>query len=458
MLDTETWLLFSIIFYCLVSVGMTIYAFGVRKASLFEPIGQYMIFFSLFTLPLPIRAYITQEIEGDVTPNLSILTPYLPIAVFLAALSLPIFVVGYYSTWANRIASAIPIPPTVERDRSFISFIFLSLLSALLIYLLVEESGGLVNLLLMGYGATSLMFGKGYLAVGFPWLFVASLFLLYRFTHKPSWTLTGFFVLVSIGIFGMQLLLGNRSGILYMGLTYLIYFNYAIKKISLKILLPLAISVFLALNFVGYLRNSNYDSFDDFLDRTAAYAANALSSESEGKGFFYTLTIGEFVVPFETLPQMIKSVGAEVSPLYGLSYLRAPLFIIPSVLFPDRPQALANWYMEEFYGGGNDLNEGRQFFFMSEAYLNWGPLGALLIVLLWGIFWGALHRYMLLSGGAPGVVLLYALSVAFMFRCIAGDFVSMLVGLPQQSLSAAIVGLMIATGFRPWRRITKTLK
>ena len=458
MPNTETWLLISIGFYCLVALVVSIYAFGLRRGSFFEPIGQYLFFCSLFTLPLPIRAYMTQDIVGNVTPHLPTLMPYLPMAVFLVAVTLPFFVAGYYSTWADKFATIIPIPPTEKRKQSFVAFIFLTLLSLILIYLLAEESGGLQSFLLMGYGASSLMYGKGYLAVGFPWLFVASLFLLYRFSSKPSWSLAVLIVLVSISIYGMQFILGNRSGIMYMGLTSLIYLNYGIKRISFKIMLPLIISAFLALNFAGYIRSGHYDSIDDFLDRVTTQSEQAVGEDSDGQGFFYTLTIGEFVVPFETLPQMIKSVGTEISPSFGLTYLRAPLYLIKRLIIPERPQSLAEWYVDEFYHEGNDLNEGRQFFYLAEAYLNGGALGVLLIVLLWGIFWGALHRYMLLSGGAPGVVLLYALSVAFMFRCIAGDFVSLLVGLPQQSLSAAIVGLMIATGFRPWYRITKTQK
>lgn len=456
MFETETWLLASVLFYCLVVGSAGIYIFFVRRASIFEPIGQYFCFFSLFTLPLPIRALITQEIEGDVTPHLPLLMPYMAGAVFLAASSFPLFVVGYYSGLAKKIARAIPQPPGDQGDHSLLAFVFLFCISAALIYMLVGGVDGLSSFLLMGYGASSLTFGKGYLAVGFPWMFVASLFLLYRFTLKKTWLTGIFFVLVSLIVFGMQLLTGNRSMILYMGLTILIYFNYAIKKISMRVLVVLAVSAFISLNFVGYLRSSNYDSFGDFFEKTVAYAGKVLESDSKGEGFFYTLTIGEFVVPFETLPQIMKSVGTDISPMYGETFLRAPLFVIPSVLFPERPLPIGNWYMEEFYGKGYGLNEGRQFYYISEGYLNFGLLGALLLVLAWGIMWGALHQYMLASRRAPGAVMLYALSVAFMFRCIAGDFVSLTIGLPQQSLSAAIMGLLIATGFRRWRALTRT--
>jgi hypothetical protein len=149
------------------------------------------------------------------------------------------------------------------------------------------------------------------------------------------------------------------------------------------------------------------------------------------------------VVPFETFPQMIKSVGEDVRPQFGLTYLKAPLFFIPYVVYPDRPDTLTHWYMLKFYGDTFGLNEGRAFFFLSEGYLNFGPIGVILTMLLWGAALGAAHSYGQSAKGQIGAILIYSLSVAFIFRAIAGDFVSVLVGLPEQVFSAALMGIWI---------------
>lgn len=103
---------------------------------------------------------------------------------------------------------------------------------------------------------------------------------------------------------------------------------------------------------------------------------------------FYTLTYGNFVVPFETLPQIMQSLAQSWDYWLGWSIPRSLALIVPSSFMPDRPLPLANWYMDVFYGGGSSLNEGRQFFFLSEAYLNFGWLGcAIWGLVIAGVFW-----------------------------------------------------------------------
>jgi hypothetical protein len=249
------------------------------------------------------------------------------------------------------------------------------------------------------------------------------------------------FVVAFVLICAMFLLIGSRNMIVYMFLTVALFWHYAIRPIRFKRLAALGLLSFLALNIVGYLRTSNYQSLGDFW--TTSASAYQESSSARGR-MFYTLTIGEFVVPFETLPQMIRSVGSEIQPQLGLTYIKDVMLWVPTVLFPDRPPTLTHWYMETFYGEGHGLNIGRSFFFLSEGYLNFGILGVFATMLVWGVFLGVVHFYLRAAHGAPGAVLLCALTIAFIYRGLAGDFSSMFVGLPEQSLSAAIIGLWIA--------------
>lgn len=440
-MDTQDWILSSILLYACAVLAVGAYAIFVRRASVFEPIGQYLLFVTLFSLPLPIRAWMTMEIEGNVSPYLPQFAPYLPVSLALTALSLPVFAAGYYSRFARRLGERVPLLAQRGLCGARAGVLALVVLSCVLIYLLTEEVGGFVPFLLLGYKSSEATFGRGYLAVGFPWLVVATVALLDRYAvGRQKVDLLGFGVLLLANLV-MHVVTGNRGMIMYLAIVLGVFIHFRIRLLSLRMLLPVAIAGFIALNVVGLLRGSNYDNFGEFFEKTSS-SAEVVGGDNAG--VFYTLTIGEFVVPFETLPQMVRTIGVTEWPWMGWSFLRAPVYLIPSAIFPDRPLPLSNWYMANFYGGGYGLNEGRQFFFLAEGYLNFGPLGVLLVAAAWGVFWGALHRWMLRGRDRFGTVLIYALLVGFMFRCIAGDLVTLLVGTMQQSLAA--VALIIVVG------------
>ena len=435
----DTWILLSVLFYLLVSVLTLAYLVLVKRAHFFDPAIQFLIFLSLFVIPLPLRAYMTKEIEGDVTEHLPELLPYLPIAVFMTTVALPLFVWGYYSGFSKRLAARLPRPRSGQRALG--ASLFLGMFSLCLLVQLARSTDGLLNFLLHGYGASAEIYGKGHLAIGFPWLFVASLFLLYRYAIRRRKLDLGLFAIAFLVLCGVFLLMGSRNMIMYMGLTVAVFWHYAVRRIPFMKMAAVGLVCFLSLNVVGYLRASNYASVTDFWTESAT----AYKETSGEKGrMMYTLTIGEFVVPFETLPQMIRSVGSDIQPEFGLTYLKGALLWIPNVVFPDRPPTLTHWYMETFYGEGHGLNIGRSFFFLSEGYLNFGFLGVLATMLAWGVFLGVVHFYLQESKGNPAAIMLCALTIAFIYRGIAGDFSSIFVGLPEQSLSAAVIGMWIA--------------
>jgi hypothetical protein len=194
--------------------------------------------------------------------------------------------------------------------------------------------------------------------------------------------------------------------------------------------------------FASPVRDSNYESIADFFTKSAVHAD---TTANENHTLVYALFTGDFYYPFETFPQVIKSVGTEVRPLFGLSYLRAPLFWIPMKIYPQRPLSLAQWYMQQFYGGGFGLNQGMAFFFLAEGYINFGPVGPLITMLFWGTICGLVQQYRIQNSGNAGAVLLYSLFVAFLLQAVRGDTTSLTVSFPAQWLGPAVIGLW-ATG------------
>jgi oligosaccharide repeat unit polymerase len=445
-MNGNTWLLLSIVTFVTALCASALYAIWIKKATALEPITQFLFFYALFTLPLPIRTYFTKEVEGDMGQQLNKLIPYMPFALILCALGLPFFTWAYYSGFARRAATHIRRPKTGASART--AFVLLAGFSVFLLVLLSRSVGGPMNFILLGYGSTAETAEKGHLAIGLPWLFVACLFLLYRYAISRKKIDLMLFAAVLIPLLGMNLILGARGQLVYIALTVTIFWHHSIRPIRFKKLAIAGLILFVALNIVGAARKSNYENLGDFWTKMAApiYQFNG-----NVQMLYYTLTQGEFVGPFETMPQMIKSVGAEFWPKFGITYMEAPLHWIPRALYPSRPLRLANWYVEKFYGSGFGINQSNQFFFLSEGYLNFGPFGVVATMILWGWLLGAAHHYQQLARGEPGAILLYALTVAFIFQGISGDLASLLVALPKQFLSAVIIGIWISN----WRATRK---
>ncbi len=347
---------------------------------------------------------------------------------------------AYYSRISARIAARLP--RIRGGQRWLLAFLILGAFSLFLIVQLASSAGGVLSLLLLGYNVTAEMAGKGYLAMGFTWLFVACMFLLYGYavSRKREYLLAfavGFGIVVL-----MHLVMARRGTLLYMALAVWLFWHHAIGPLKARSIIVFGIICFAGLNLVGVLRSSSYESIGDLWDKTSK-SWDSQSDTNLRNGLTYTLTTGEFVVPFETLPQMIESVGATVAPELGMTYVRAPLQFIPQAWFSSRPLPLQNWYITRFYGSGYGFNEGREFFFLSEGYLNFGSAGVIATMLVWGLSLGTLHSYIRDNKRTPASILVYALIVAFIYAGIAGESISVIVGLPEVSLVAAIVGLWI---------------
>jgi oligosaccharide repeat unit polymerase len=425
-----------------------------KKAGLFDPASLFLAFFTLFTLPLPLRLCFTDEVPpDDFSAQIPLLAPYVPWAVLFCAAGLPFFLLAYYSPLAASIAKRIPVPqpPKLRRYWPFPAFsktraaaVLICGIAFLMLWKLGE--GNLLNFILLGYNSTEAMIGKGYLAVGIPWLFVGSMFFLYRYANRRTRSDLWIFMALFAAQLLMMFILAARHSILLFVLALTVFWHFAIKRIRFKRLAAIGLLGFISLNLLGYMRGSDYKSLGDFIASTSQNSSNVAEKHS----WFYTFTEGEFIVPFQTLPQIIRKFGShEVPCMWGLTYLEAPVGFIPQAILPSRPKALTNWYMDVYFGGGWLQNQGAAFFFLAEGYLNFGPIGVLLAMAFWGIMLGVLQNYRTLNQGNHGVVLLYTVTLAFILcECIASESRAVLVGLLINVLGITVIGLMIAGGFK----------
>ena len=248
MMEVTDWIAVSVMFYVVVTCFTVYYVLVVRRSSVFEPVTHYLFFVSLFTLPLPVRCIFTLEPEGNVTPFVASLAPWLPLSVVLSALSLPMFCVTYYSRFAARLARMLPRVVEPRGERSLVAFSVLAAFSLWLIVLLTEDLGGILGFMLLGYNSSEETFGKGYLAIGIPWFFVAALFLGYRYSrHRRRTDLLLFSLAIAANI-ALHLVTANRGLLVYVSIVLLTFVHFAITPLRLRVLVPLAVAGFLALN------------------------------------------------------------------------------------------------------------------------------------------------------------------------------------------------------------------
>lgn len=109
------------------------------------------------------------------------------------------------------------------------------------------------------------------------------------------------------------------------------------------------------------------------------------SNLDEGLGIFVATSLmsNEFVYPFFTLSLTVQNwIDNNFNPLLGLSLFAYPVLIfIPRVIFPMKPNSLAMDFVITNFGGGM----GYAFTPVTEAFVNFGPIGPFILFLFLGI-------------------------------------------------------------------------
>ena len=150
-----------------------------------------------------------------------------------------------------------------------------------------------------------------------------------------------------------------------------LYLMYRQRDLSIKFkyifyLLP----AFLALELWGLVRSGLSEylagelSFQQLLDMGLGNAALM-------PDVIYAGTLGPIATTFANVVALFR--WGEVDFIYGISYFDFLLRTPPEFIYPDRPQDYAAMFAD--YG----LSSGGGFFELAEAYLNFGPLGAVVV-------------------------------------------------------------------------------
>lgn len=169
-----------------------------------------------------------------------------------------------------------------------------------------------------------------------------------------------------------QILRGLRQDVVSSVFSCIVlYLMYQKRDLSIKFkyivyLLP----AYLALELWGLVRSGLSEylagelSFQQLLDMGLGNAALM-------PDVIYAGTLGPIATTFANVVALFR--WGEVDFIYGSSYLDFLLRTPPEFLYPDRPKDYAAMFTD--YG----LSSGGGFFELAEAYLNFGPVGAVVI-------------------------------------------------------------------------------
>lgn len=378
----------------------------------------FLLVVALYILPLSIRSAFTQSVEGMISPQLALFVDYIPVCLVMCAYFNISFAIFYRirprPTTGNTIRPAVAM--SIQEQ---CVFLILVLLSLSMLSRLGAHVGGILNLILRGYTVTELFVNAGHYAVAFDWLTALAIYLLFSALISKSKMQLWMAITMISSLTIVFFLMGRRGALLVLLGATLYAYHIAYKRLSLLRVASTLALIFFLLNFIGLIRGASYDNLDSIIP---ALEEQNKRLDDGNPGMFYALTTGNFAIPFETMPQVVRTVGDKYIFGLGAYSLRSLLMLVPGALWHDRPVGLSNWYIANFYGI-TKLNEGRQFFFLSEAFMNFGPFGM--------IFWGALTAFIIrhaerlsIKGDRdPLVGAIVAIFISSMLNFVSNDLV-----------------------------------
>ena len=152
------------------------------------------------------------------------------------------------------------------------------------------------------------------------------------------------------------------------------------------------------------------------------------------------LSKNELGAPFRTLYDTIGNEGAAGPRQYGLSYLIAPLYILPSILGL-KVQSLSVQYTNRFFDQRFlDIGGNMGYFPATEAYVNFGYPGCVVIFALYAVLLGRLNGFFHARRTTSAIlVTMFAVLVPWMAFFIRLDFASFMKGFFYSQLSSVLL-------------------
>lgn len=345
----------------------------------YDPLYFFLSFMLLYVSPLSLRYIYQLPIKGNVTPYFYDIAEVFPYSLILTNIAVFVFYITYLLSptfqWQKyRLINHNQHNYTILNKISYVVF----LLGLLVLFLSAQSFGGIKKLLSMGYSVTTVLSQQPIISFTINIMISASFLMMttYAISRKKHHFLSS--LLMIVPCFIMLIIMSRRAELIVWTTTYILFYSLSIKPIQFKLILPLLLMGFITLNILGLSRIC-------YTYKNNMPLIQCVVQENKKVGTFYTLTTGQFSVPYETLPVLMKFNNEPLR--YGSTLTDIVVQWIPRAIYPEKDYGIAVWYYHEFYDKYAPPNVGRTFFFLSEGYLNFGVIGIFIWAALWGLFW-----------------------------------------------------------------------
>ncbi len=191
---------------------------------------------------------------------------------------------------------------------------------------------------------------------------------------SPALYLPYLVLLASVIIF--NLVLGNKSEIVFAAISSGLFYLHNTRKSHTLRNSILALVLLTLLGVINMLRGTGLE------DITEEYTLG----EVVGEGLFAVLQSNESIAAHIS---MYGVVSQDVDPTWGSSFVSLAASLVPSSLWPDRPEQIYYHYQRAM-----DLpeNQGFTIHHATGWYLNFGSAGIILGGVVLGLVWASLHN------------------------------------------------------------------
>ena len=397
----------------------------------FEIKNVFLLFYGLNSLSVPIRCLFDQTGPEEFRVVLK------GFALCLAGLLS--FIVGYSFRSAAPASRSIPLIPSQWSPQKTKWIARVYIVGGFAVFLAVLAfTSGIRQYFTAGYGGRALLKSKlGPLELG---LYISLIGILLYYSYfliarrRPSllfWgSVSGFILLMS--------LIGIRRPTFWILLGAMAIYHYLGRRISfMKAVLAVLV---LGGGLIVFAFTRHIVSEGDFFGGLN-YARDNFSWS------WFDISRTELGAPFNSLTQILKKVPESTPYFYGSSYLETPLILLPRVLYPNRPDSISGWYERTFFSEDFVAEGGSMgVFIVAEAYVNFGDVGVIVIMFLWGFFFKKLYEVFKRHKSFPPYVFLYAISLAWIIFLMRLDFAGALKGYLVTALLPAIPAIYLAKG------------
>lgn len=207
--------------------------------------------------------------------------------------------------------------------------------------------------------------------------------------------------------FVYSIVCGYRTTLVSICIALAVFYNFRIKKISLKTILVGGVVALFFLVVLGHLRAES--SIEDM----------AAMFSSSDKDLFNVENSGEFSNTVETCYTYIENSAFN----YGYSWILEVLMYIPVFLWPDRPLPLPEQYMKIYFPSAPD-GYGKGWFVLTDGYSAFGIFGVIIEMFIIGMVLAKLYNYFMKRKDSYFLMMIYVFFLVNIFIMIRGSFLS----------------------------------